>query len=150
MNTKMLDIPSIRVLSEEMTSDQINECLQFFTERKVRLDKVKDHKTHFLKMVEEWGYKTPTDFLTEVGITPKPKKERKKISDEDRQKIISDLTEGKLSNKEVSKKYGITMDSVYNIRAKNGLTSPKKKTEETPTPIVPPSDTPSEQTPMAA
>ena len=83
--------------------------------------------------------------LQAAGIVPnsKVKQPRSMINSVKREQIVSDLMEGTLSTKEISVKHGITVDSVYNIKGKAKLTSPKKKTDPTPsvtTPTTPPSD----------
>ena len=137
MITKVLDPNAVREMSENISLSQCNEYLAIFTQTKDNLVKVGNRVTTFLQMVTEWGYSSPTDFLIEGGIIPNPnlKRPRTKISDETRLNIVNDLKSGK-STKEISSKYGVTDDAVYNIKGKEHLTKSREKvilvkTEET-------------------
>ena len=110
-----------------------------FDQEKDQLTKIEDRRTTFLQLVTEWGYKTPTDFLIEGEIIPNPtvKKPRTKITDEVRQNIVTDLKSGTMTTKQISDKYGITTDSIYNIKGKAGLTKPRTKKVPSPSVNVP-------------
>jgi hypothetical protein len=105
-------------------------------EEKSKVSVLEDRRTKFQDLLNQWGYKSPTDFLIECEFIPNPsvKKPRVKITDEVRRNIITDLT-NKVPTKDISTKYGVTEDAIYNIKGKAGLTKPK--TKKVPTPTVP-------------
>ena len=125
-----------RELEDTKSLEQIQKDIEQLKLKQEKLLKKKDHRSTFLKLVTDSGYGSPTEYLIELGYIPNPsvKKSRVKITDEVRQNIVNDLT-NKVSTKDISSKYGVTEDSVYNIKGKNGLTKPK--TKKVPTTTVP-------------
>jgi transposase-like protein len=120
---------------KDMSLLEKKEFISQMTEENNKVTKIEGHRTTFLQLVTEWGYKTPMDFLIEAEFIPNPsvKKPRVKITDEVRQKVVTDIKSG-VSTKEISLKYGVTEDSVYNIKGKSGLT--KQRTKTVPSPSV--------------
>lgn len=113
----------------------------FFSQMEGEKSKVtvlEDRRTKFQDLLNQWGYKSPTDFLIECEFITNPsvKKSRVKITKEVRKNIISDLRK-EVPTKEISTKYGVTEDAIYNIKGKSGLTKPKTKKVPTPTVTVP-------------
>ena len=118
----------------------------FFSQMEGEKSKVtvlEDRRKTFQDLLSQWGYKSTTDFLIECEFIPNPtvKKPRVKITDEVRRKIVTDLT-NKVPTKEISTKYGVTEDAIYNIKGKSGLTKPKTKKVPTPTVTVNPTTVP--------
>ncbi|HEY4246204.1 MAG TPA: helix-turn-helix domain-containing protein [Lacunisphaera sp.] len=152
MKNMTSDTNDIRVLLSGMTLSQKKEFLSKMAEETNKVTQIDDRRTTFLNQLNEWGYTSPTDFLIECEFIPNPlvKKSRVKITDDVRQNVVTDLKSG-VSTKEISIKYGITEDSVYNIKGKCGLTKPRTKTVQTPSVTVPiptESVTPSNVSPM--
>ena len=126
---------------------------------KSKVTVLEDRRTKFQDLLNQWGYKSPTDFLIECEFIPNPtvKKQRVKITDEVRRNIVADLT-NKVPTKDISSKYGVTEDAIYNIKGKAGLTKPKTKKVPTPTvtvnpttvPTTPVSESEKNTTPLAA
>lgn len=114
------------------------ELLSLMTEENNKVTVLEDRRKTFQDLLNQWGYKSPTDFLIECEFIPNPsvKKPRVKITDEVRQNIVTDLKSG-VPTKEISSKYGVTEDAIYNIKGKSGLTKPRTKTTPSPSVTVP-------------
>lgn len=143
MKTKMLDSNSMWEVLCGMT---LSDRKVFFSQMEGEKSKVtvlEDRRKTFDDLLNQWGYKSPTDFLIECEFIPNPtvKKPRVKITDEVRRNIITDLT-NKVPTKDISTKYGVTEDAIYNIKGKSGLTKPKTKKVPTPTVTVNPTTVP--------
>lgn len=143
MKTKMLDSNSMWEVLCGMT---LSDRKVFFSQMEGEKSKVtvlEDRRKTFDDLLNQWGYKSPTDFLIECEFIPNPtvKKPRVKITDEVRRNIVTDLT-NKVPTKEISTKYGVTEDAIYNIKGKSGLTKPKTKKVPTPTVTVNPTTVP--------
>lgn len=129
----------IREMLKGMSLSQKEEFFSTYDGEKDQVAKVKERRTTFLNIVKEWGYPSPTDFLIDGEFIPNPnlKRPRTVIDEVIRKNIIEDLKLG-VKTKEISSKYGVTPDAIYNIKGKASLTTPRKKKDE-PTPSSPPS-----------
>ena len=127
-----------------MSRNEVLQLLQVLGEWKSDDDKDTTYRNEIERMSSESGSPTVNDFLIRLGYITNPsvKKPRVKISDEVRRNIVTDLT-NKVPTKDISTKYGVTEDSVYNIKGKSGLTKPKTKNVPTPTVTVNPTTVPS-------
>ena len=117
----------------------------FFSQMEGEKSKVtvlEDRRKTFQDLLSQWGYKSPTHFLIECEFIPNPSvnKPRVKITDEVRRNIVTDLT-NKVPTKDISTKYGVTEDAIYNIKGKSGLTKPKTKKVPTTTTVTVPTPT---------
>ena len=117
----------------DMSREDVFRLLSVLGEWKTDDDKNSVYRTDIERMSKESGSPTVNDFLIRLGYIPNPtvKKPRVKITDEVRRNIVTDLT-NKVPTKEISTKYGVTEDAIYNIKGKSGLTKPK--TTKVPTP----------------
>ena len=117
-----------------MSREDVFRLLSVLGEWKTDDDKNSVYRTDIERMSKESGSPTVNDFLIRLGYIPNPtvKKPRVKITDEVRRNIITDLT-NKVPTKDISTKYGVTEDAIYNIKGKSGLTKPKTTKVPTPT-----------------
>ena len=137
-----INILQSRELDETKSLEIIESEMKCLEQKKTKLLKKKENRQTFLNNVTEWGYGSPTEFLIEMGYFPNPsvKKTRTVISKEVREKIITDL-KNKVPTKEISSTYGVTDDTVYNIKGEEGLTKPKTKKVPTTTTVTTPTVT---------
>jgi hypothetical protein len=127
-----------------MSREDVFRLFSVLGEWKTDDDKNSVYRTDIERMSKESGSPTVNDFLIRLGYIPNPsvKKPRVKITDEVRRNIVADLT-NKVPTKDISTKYGVTEDAIYNIKGKNGLTKPKTKKVPTPTVSLNPTTVPS-------
>lgn len=123
-----------------MSLSQKKDFINVVTQEKDQVEKIDEYRTKFINLVKEWGFDSTQTFLIQGEFLPNPnvKRPRTKIDLDTRQKIVDDLKSGTLSTNEISSRYGVTVDAVYNIKSKVGLTKPREmKMEQTPT-VTPP------------
>ena len=133
---------SLRLIDEDMKTLEL---------KRTKIVRNRDVRSKFDNQVKDWGYNSITEFFIELKYIPDPtvKRPRTKITKETKEKIEVDLKLGTMSTKEISVKYGITEDSVYNIKGKKGLTKQRIKKVSVPSVTVPTeSVSPSNVTPM--
>jgi transposase-like protein len=125
-----------------MTLSQKMEYFSQMDEEKSKVIVLKDRQTKFQDLLNQWGYKSPTEFLIECEFITNPsvKKTRTVISKEVRQNIVTDLN-NKVPTKDISSKYGVTDDTVYKIKGEEKLTKPKTKKVPTTTTVTVPTPT---------
>ncbi len=144
-----------------MSRDSVLRLIQVLGDWKTDDDMDTQYRTQIEKMSSESGSPTVKDFLIRLGYVPDPtvKRPRTKIDPVKREEIVRDLKSGTLTTNEISQRYGVTVDAVYNIKSKVGLTKPREKvvmvkTEETKDKTVivptPPPVAPSDQGQIAA
>lgn len=126
-----------------MSRNDVLRLLQVLGEWKTDDDKDTVYRTEIERMSSESGSQSVQDFIIRLGYFPNPsvKKTRTVIPKDVRPKIVEDLRLGTLTNQEVSKKYGVTVDVIYSIRKKNGLSTPRTKKVPTTTTVTVPTPT---------
>jgi hypothetical protein len=123
---------------KRMSRVDILERRRILDEWEVNDTKDTQYRTEIDKMSSEVGCGSVNEFLIRLGYLPDPsiKKPKTKIDSVKRQEIVNDLKLGTMPTKEISLKYGVTVDAVYNVKSKAGLTKRREKvvlvrTEET-------------------
>lgn len=138
MINNILDNSKIREMFKNMSLSQRMEVIETITQEGDQVRKVEERRKTFIQTVTDWGYSSPTDFLIECEFISNPSVKRQRMGKETRLKVVEDIKSKTLTNQQISEKHGVSVDSVYNIRSKEGLsTNPRTKSE--PTQSSPPS-----------
>jgi hypothetical protein len=146
---------------KRMNREVVLEQARLYDEWKEHDKRNTQDRAEIEKMSSERGCGSVNEYLIVLGYLPDPtvKRPRTKIDPVKREEIVKDLKLGTLSTNDISLKYGVTVDAVYNIKSEAGLAIRREKvilttTVVTPTSTVvvptPPTDVPPAQEGIAA
>jgi len=114
-----------------LSLDYLRAVIAVHEENEKKKVQIESHRQWFLDGSVGFGYSTPEEFLKTMGFikTGSTKGTRKRIDPVTRESIVQSLKLGKPTS-EIANEFGVTPDSVYSIKSKAGLSTPRKKVQK--------------------